>query len=548
MKRQLILVACVTALALTAVVPAYSQVLFEENFDSLLPTLGGSVNERLGTAFVTREASDPDSVPVVGVWSATTPGWTTDNTLSTYDGAPTVTPGVAGTGLTDYGVDEWDGWSFSNKDFWIGAAGDQDRSDFTFGTGTVAVVDPDEYFDLGSQNDATNGGYYSSSMTSPSFAVAAGGFYGIGFDSSWDDEAFDDSALGGTYVDQNNQSAEVLVNYYDAGGVLIESKQAAKWNSDSSDPVYFKDGDSGARNEQFPADGSKYFSEAPVGAASATLSFNIANAANDWWWAVDNIQVDDLINGGTVLSEDFEDTTLGDSVNERLANTKVTSAPGSVSTIAGTDYPTASYPEAFTHTAPAGWSVDTTIDAANEGDNNVGVFEWEQWSFATPDFWTFADTQDRELFSKGTGVIAIADGDEWTDLGSPTGKMLTAMETPAIDVSSVDEVILEFDSSYRSEGGQTIMVQAILDGDELNPVTLLLRDGTSGDFVDESVMLQLATGGASTAQFVFTYEGGNNWWWALDNIKVSNVPEPSTVAMLALALVGGLALRSRRGC
>ena len=65
-------------------------VLYEENFDSLLPTLGGSVNERIDIGIATRVATDPDSMPIPGVWSATGPvGWTTDHTLNSYDGSPT---------------------------------------------------------------------------------------------------------------------------------------------------------------------------------------------------------------------------------------------------------------------------------------------------------------------------------------------------------------------------------------------------------------------------------------------------------------------------
>ena len=50
-------------------------------------------------------------------------------------------------GDPNYGVDEWEGWSFANKSFWI-FADDQGRSSFTNGVGTVAVADADEWDDL----------------------------------------------------------------------------------------------------------------------------------------------------------------------------------------------------------------------------------------------------------------------------------------------------------------------------------------------------------------------------------------------------------------
>jgi hypothetical protein len=528
---------------------AYGQVLFSENFDSLLPTLQDSVNERVGTAIVTRVASDPDSSPIAGVWSNSATGWTKNNNLNTYDGAPTVDPGVPGQGVADYGVDEWEGWNFARKDFWA-QVDPQDRQLFgnTSGaSGTVAVADSDEYYDLGDPDNATHGGYYSTGLSSPSIPVVGGGFYGLGFDSSWRDEAFDDSTP--THTNLNNQAVEVVASF-NVGG----NRQVVKWNSNSADPTFFKDD---TPDEHFDADGVDIPAiEVPAGATSMTLHFNYANAGNDWWWAIDNVVVQDLTGGGgTVFTENFESSvTLGNSINERLgAGSRVTSAPGSTTTILGTMYPTTSKPGAFTHTPPTGVSVDTTIDAGNQGDNNVGVYEWEGWSFATPQFWTFADTQERQNFSKGTGVIAIADGDEWTDLGSPTGKLLTVLKTPVIDLSGIAPnalLRLTFDSGWRSEDGQIGILTALLDG---TPTELFRWEGgddiVPGGDRDRTVDIQLDPGSASGLQLLFSYEGGNNWWWAIDNIRVEAiVPEPSAAVLTVLAVWFGLGSVHRRRC
>ncbi len=527
---------------------AFAAVLLEQNFDSLLPTLSDSVNERVGTAIVTRVASDPNSSALPGVWSNSATGWTKNNNLNTYNGAPTVTPGVPGQGVADYGVDEWEGWNFARKDFWA-AVDPQDRQ--LFGTtsgasGTVAIADSDEYFDMGDPDNATHGGYYSSGITSPSIPVVGGGFYGLGFDSSWRDETFDDSTP--THTNLNNQAVEVIASFNVGNNV-----QVVKWNSDPADTTFFKDD---TPDEHFDADGVDIPAiEVPAGATSMTLQFNYANAGNDWWWAIDNIVVQDLTGGGgTVFSENFESSvTLGNSVNERLgAGSRVTSAPGSTTTILGTMYPTTSKPDAFTHTEPAGWDVDTMIDAANQGDNNVGVFEWEGWSFATPEFWTFADTQERQNFTKGTGVVAIADGDEWTDLGSPTGKMITVLKTPQVNLSGLapgELVRVTFDSGWRSEGGQIGTLTALLDG---APTELFRWEG--GDDIlpggdrNRTVDIQINPGTASTLQLLFSYEGGNNWWWAIDNIRIEGVaiPEPSAALLTVLASAWAMAGARRR--
>src|SRR4051794_39983914 len=108
---------------------AHAQILFSENFNGLAGSLGPSVNERTGNSRVTRRPSDfGTSVPIPNAFSHSAPGWTVNST--TYDayGASVGNPGVAQIGNPDYGVDEWEGWSFANKDFWVYVAGDQTRS------------------------------------------------------------------------------------------------------------------------------------------------------------------------------------------------------------------------------------------------------------------------------------------------------------------------------------------------------------------------------------------------------------------------------------
>lgn len=550
-RHRMVTVALTAVIAATCYVPAIANELFFEDFEGL--TLGDSVNERIGTAVVTREATDTESDPIPGVWSATTPDWTVDNDLNTYNSAPTVTgAGVPGQGQAAYGVDEWEGWGFAKIDFWNAVDG-QGRGDFgtsTAAAGTIAVADPDEYFDLDNVaadedpdevNNATLGGYYSSSLTSPSFNVVAGTPYGLGFDSSWRDESFDDNALGDTFVDQNNQSVEIIVNFNNGSQTIVQ------WDSDSATPadgVPFKDD---AQDENFVGDGSNLNFTAPAGATSASISFNIANAGNDWWWALDNIEVNDVsgFSPVTVYSEDFEDTTLGESVNERSAPGSPVTVPSDEGTIiAGVPFPTTAVPNAFTHTTPDGW--DNPTSAPDVGNDDLGVFEWERWSFADKDFWANVAGQQRENFANATGTVAIADSDEWDDLDHADGRLTTMLVTPEISLLGYSEVELAFDSSYRAEGGQTISVEAILDGDVGNPVTLLARDGDSGDFVAEDVSLLLNTAGASTVQFVFNYDGDNNWWWAVDNVRVTGIPEPSSLLLLGLAISAGVVARVRR--
>ncbi|MEX0613061.1 MAG: PEP-CTERM sorting domain-containing protein, partial [Pirellulales bacterium] len=240
---------------------------------------------------------------------------------------------------------------------------------------------------------------------------------------------------------------------------------------------------------------------------------------------------------------DFESVTLGDSVNERL---------GGKTTVVETTPNTFPYPDAFTHTPPSGWNIDNSGGLPGIGDPAVGVEEWEGWSFANPKFWTFAAMEGRQLFTKGTGVVAVADPDEWDDLGNPEGigTFNSMLETPSIDISSLalapGALSMKFDSSWDDEDTQT----AIIEVDYGSGYVEVLRwesDPLSPFFHDtnynETVLLALDNPlGATTARIRFgLVNSTDDWWWAVDNIRVGVIPEPATTVLISLAM-SGLAL------
>ena len=141
--------------------------LFSENFDGLV--LGPNVDETLANA---------------QAWTGTPPaGWMVDDS------------GVPFMADSTRGVTEWEGWSFANKDWWVSAAGDQQRGEFALGQGTVAVADPDEWDDKGNPINGTPfAGYYNALFKTPaiSLAGAASGTVKLTFSSSWRDECCDD--------------------------------------------------------------------------------------------------------------------------------------------------------------------------------------------------------------------------------------------------------------------------------------------------------------------------------------------------------------------
>lgn len=154
--------------------------------------------------------------------------------------------------------------------------------------------------------------------------------------------------------------------------------------------------------------------EAPVSAESVSFGFRLSGADNDWWWAIDDVEVSvDTPEGRKVLlSESFDGLTdkLQPAADENIPADRL----------------------GWTHETPEGW------DRENAEGMAPGTTEWSGWSFATPEFWTSADRQERDYFKLGDGVIAIADADEWDDYnGGAQGRadsFDSRLKTPAIDL------------------------------------------------------------------------------------------------------------------
>ncbi|MHC4499220.1 MAG: LamG domain-containing protein, partial [Planctomycetota bacterium] len=449
--------------------------LFEEDFESLV--LGPSVDEEV--------AGDE-------VWTKTPPaGWIIDDS------------GVPGAGdPANDGVTEWAGWSFADKNWWAETAGDQERSLFVLGNGIVALVDPDEWDDLGRTEGLLN-----SFLSTPEIDVAAieagTGKLQLKFDSTWRRE--------------DTQTANVTVQFDD--GDLIE---IMRWESEGGDPSFLKDN---AFSETVAIN-----IERPAGAKKIVITFGMLDAGNDWWWAIDNVQVSGIPRERTItLAEDFEGLELGSSPEED---------PGAE--------------EVWTDVPPEGWAVDNS-GIPGIGDPAIdGVTDWAGWAFVNRDWWFIVDPQGRDNFQLSSGTIAVADPDEWDDSDHPAGYNVaedsydTWLTTPATDISGFEtgSVQLKFDSTWRPEFDgdyqQSAIVTASFDGGEEVELLLWLSDPSSPNYKPESpdnenetVVLDLnPPPGATSVVLTFgMFDAGNDWWWAIDNIEVSGLPRERIVVL-----------------
>jgi hypothetical protein len=414
-----------------------------------------------------------DEAPPGNFWTKTPPaGWSIDDSRM---------PGV-GDPASD-GVTEWAGWSFASKDWWVQVAGDQERSAFDLASGTVAIADPDEWDDA----SHAEGTFNSFLDTAPvDISAVDAGTIELKFDSSWRPYAQQTAAVsvsfdGGDWVD-------VLLYESDSG--------SANFKSDTT-----------SETVTVPLNN-------PAGATSLVISFGLFTAGNDWWWAIDNLEVTGLAGGSAValLVEDFEGLPLGPSVEE--------APPGNF----------------WTDVPPEGWIVDDSGVPGAGDPANDGVTEWAGWSFVSKSWWVqVAGDQERSLFDQGNAVVAVIDPDEWDDLPRAEGMLNAFLSTPLIDVSGMQAgtLQLKFDSSWRQEDTQTVSITAQFDGGA--PIEILRWESEGGDpaflkpdATNETVAVDL-NNPSGAGEMVITFgmlDAGNDWWWAIDNVEVVGFPVP----------------------
>ncbi len=183
----------------------------------------------------------------------------------------------------------------------------------------------------------------------------------------------------------------------------------------------------------------------------------------------------------------------------------------------------------WTHTTPPGWSIDNSNMPATPGTT-----EWQGWSFTTKTFWVAADTQGRENFTLATNIIAVADPDEWDDTNSAanSGNFDSVLLSPSIAIAAGQTTYLSFNSHYRQEDFQIAEFAISWDG---GPDQVLLRydnnptsDNLGGDVQNRKVELIIpAPANASNLVLKWRLVGANDWFWAIDDVKLNTDPPPT---------------------
>lgn len=143
------------------------------------------------------------------------------------------------------------------------------------------------------------------------------------------------------------------------------------------------------------------------------------------------------------------------------------------------------------------------------------------------------------LFEPFEGGIALAEG-----VGTFPGiDVNVGMQTPAIDLSQLDEVILQFDQNMRASGTSFGLVEVSLDGESWTEVATITEAGESVrnsglfepfeyDIFPETFevnITELAAGESEVyIRFVFNDDDGPAFWWMIDNVSLFEpLPRPN---------------------
>ncbi|MDX9752358.1 MAG: hypothetical protein RBU29_00250 [bacterium] len=219
--------------------------------------------------------------------------------------------------------------------------------------------------------------------------------------------------------------------------------------------------------------------------------------------------IQSLAVGEILFREDFENLQMGPFLDEVL--------PDNLSVDNN---------KVWTDVPPEGWEVDKSWMPTG------GVRDWNGWTFANVQAWSYvAEDQRRSEFTLASGVAAIADSDEFDDLPNDEGLFESYLNSKPISLTGItgNKVILSFDSSWRPESGQEATLSVSFDGGA--PVELFYWNSSEGDMyfhpdtsTNETINAEI-TVPAGTSSMVLTWgymNANNNWWWAIDNIKVTS--------------------------
>jgi hypothetical protein len=161
------------------------------------------------------------------------------------------------------GPPEFFGFTFLDKNAWITTAGNQERDDFTKGTGTVMVADPDEYDDT-VDIDPDQFNVFIRTPVISTTGIAANNLR-LNFDSSF--RPYDGMA---GLVDVSFDGGTTFANVLTLDTPSTPGGESSLARANESVSIRLNN---------------------PGNGGGLVVRFAMSDAGNDWWWAVDNLVV-----------------------------------------------------------------------------------------------------------------------------------------------------------------------------------------------------------------------------------------------------------------
>jgi hypothetical protein len=209
------------------------------------------------------------------------------------------------------------------------------------------------------------------------------------FASSWRPEGFDD-------VDAiNNQTAQITASY--DGGPEVE---VMLWDSDPGSDTF---------HDHYPNEEVLLTIDNPAGAQNVVLTFALLTAYNDWWWAVDNIELTGITSGGT--QGDFNSNGQLDAADiDELSNavrTGSTDAKYNLNGDAGVNDADRTY---WVENLKKTYFGDANLDGEFSSADFVAVFTVGKYESGNAATWAEGDWNGDAVFTSSDFVTAFSAG------------------------------------------------------------------------------------------------------------------------------------------
>lgn len=256
--------------------------------------------------------------------------------------------------------------------------------------------------------------------------------------------------------------------------------------------------------------------------AGITATTYLAEVVDENFDQINSIErVEDLIGGVIPSAEGFP-------VSETIPTADVYNTGGAGRFTDNHTLPGFEPPEPdqdYSPEAPEGWTRESNIPVATP--------EYDGWTFLNKDFWIAQQgDQARTTFSKGEGTLAVMDPDAVDDFTSIEGasEYEAFLMTPELSLEGVEpnSVTLEFDNSYRPYPSMQGLVDVSFDGGENWENLQVFNEETveggqsSLSRANSTEVYEISNPRGGTVMFRWgIINAGNDWWWAIDNVRVT---------------------------